>query len=42
MLWDNREGWTGVGGRREVQEEGSICIHIADSCCRMVEIRIML
>ena len=31
MLCDNLEGWDGVEGGREVQEEGDICIHMADS-----------
>ena len=25
-------GWDGEGHRREVQKEGDICIHRADSC----------
>ena len=33
MLYDNLEGWNGVGGGREVQEGGDICILMADSCC---------
>ena len=33
MLWDNLEGWDGVGGGREVQEGGSTCIFMADSRC---------
>ena len=28
----NLEGWDGVGGRKEVQEGGDICIPKADSC----------
>ena len=34
MLCDNLEAWDGVGGRREVQEGGDICINIpmADLC----------
>ena len=32
MLCDNVEGWDGVGGGREVQEGGDICIPMADSC----------
>ena len=28
MLCDNLEGWDGVGGGREVQEGGDICIVI--------------
>ena len=32
MLCDDLDGWDGeVGGGREVQEGGDICIHIADS-----------
>ena len=31
MLCDDLDGQDGVGGGREVQEEGDICIHIADS-----------
>ena len=30
MLCDSLEGWDGVRGRREVQERGDICIHMAD------------
>ena len=29
---DNLEGWDGVGGEREGQEGGDICIPVADSC----------
>ena len=32
MLWDNLEGVNGVGGGKEVQEGGDICIPMADSC----------
>ena len=32
MLCDNLERWDGVGGWKEVQEGGDICIHMADSC----------
>ena len=32
QLCVNLEGWDGVGDRREVQEGGSICIRMADSC----------
>ena len=35
VLCDNLEGWDGVGGGREVQEGGDICILKADSCCCM-------
>ena len=31
-LRDNLEGWDGVGGRREVQEGGDICVPMADPC----------
>ena len=31
MLADNLEGWGGVGGGKEVQEGGDICIAMADS-----------
>ena len=37
MLFDNLEGWNGIGGGREVQEGGYICILRADSCCCMAE-----
>ena len=32
MLCDNLKGWDGVGGGREVQKGGDICIPVADSC----------
>ena len=32
MLGDNLEGRGGVGGGKEVQEEGDLCIAMADSC----------
>ena len=32
LLCDNLEGWDGVGGGREVQEGGDICIPLADLC----------
>ena len=32
MLCDNLGGWDGVGGGREVQEEGDICIPVTNSC----------
>ena len=32
VLCDNLEGWHGMRGRREVQEEGGIYIPMADSC----------
>ena len=31
-LCDKQERWHGVGGGKEVQEEGDICIPMADSC----------
>ena len=31
-LCNNLEGWDEVGGRREVQEGGNICIPMTDSC----------
>ena len=30
--WDDPEGCDRVGGGREVQERGNICIPMADSC----------
>ena len=32
MALCNLKGWDAVGGRREVQEGGDICILMADSC----------
>ena len=32
MLCDNLEGWDVVGGGKEVQEGGDICIPVADLC----------
>ena len=32
MLYDNLEGWNGLGSGREVQEGGDIGIPMADSC----------
>ena len=32
MPCDNLEGWDGVGGEKEVQEGGDICIPMLDSC----------
>ena len=31
-LYNNLEEWDGEGGGRELQEEGDICIPMADSC----------
>ena len=32
VFCDNLEKWDAVGGRREVQEGGNMCILMADSC----------
>ena len=32
VLCDNLEGWDGVGGGREVQQGGDLCVPMADSC----------
>ena len=32
VLYDNLEGWDGVGDGREAQEGGDICIPVAGSC----------
>ena len=32
MLYDNLEGWYGVGGGKKVQEGGGICTPMADTC----------
>ena len=32
MLCDSLKGWDGVGGGKEVQEDGDMCILTADSC----------
>ena len=32
LLCDNLEGWAGVGGGREFQDGGDICIPMGDSC----------
>lgn len=37
MLYDNREGWDGVAGGKEVQEGGHICILRAGLHCCMAE-----
>ena len=36
-LCDNLEGWDGVGGGREAQEGGDVCIPMADSCWCVAE-----
>ena len=38
LLLGNLEGWDGVRGEREFQEEGDICKPMADSCWCMAEI----
>ena len=42
MLCDDLEGGDGVGGGREVQEGGDICILMSDSHCCMAETNITL
>ena len=42
LLCDNLEGWDVVGGGREVQERGDICIPVADSCWCMAETNTIL
>ena len=42
MLCDNLVGWDGVGGGREVQEGGDICISMTDSCCYLAETNTIL
>ena len=37
MLCDNLKGWGGVGGVRELQQGGDMCIPMADSCSCMAE-----
>ena len=32
VLCDDLEGWDGVGGGKEVQEGGHICISMVDAC----------
>ena len=32
MPGDNLEGWDEVGGGREAQDEGDMCIPMADAC----------
>ena len=46
MLCDDLEGWDGVGGGMEVQEEGDICIYLwlihvdacqkSTQCCKII------
>ena len=42
MLCDNTEGKDGVGGGREVQEGGDICIPMVDSCGCIAETNTLL
>ena len=42
MLCDNEDGWVGVGGGREGQEEEDICVLVADSHCCTAEISTIL
>ena len=32
MLCESLQEWDGVGGGRQIQEKGDICILMADSC----------
>ena len=41
-LSDNLEEWDGMGGDREGQEGGDICIPMANSCCYMAETNTVL
>ena len=42
VFCDNLEKWDAVGGRREVQEGGNMCIPMADSCCCIAETNTVL
>ena len=37
MLCDSLEGWDGVGGGREFQEGGDLCVPVAASCWCMAK-----
>ena len=37
MLCDSLEGQDGVGGGKEIQEGGGVCIPMADACVCMAE-----
>ena len=39
---DSLEGWDGIRGGKEIQEEGDICILMADACRYMAEISTIL
>ena len=41
-LCDNLEGWNGVGGGKEAQVGGDICIPVADSRSCMAETNTVL
>ena len=42
VLCDNPEGCDGLGGGREAEEGGDMCIPMADSCCCMAETNTVL
>ena len=42
MLFENLEGWFGVGGGREVQEGRDAHVSMVDSCWYMAGITTML
>ena len=42
VLCENLEVWDGVWGGKEVQEEGDLCIPVADSCWCMAETNTIL
>ena len=37
VLCDNLEGWVGLGGEKQVQEEGGIHLPMTDSCRYMAK-----
>ena len=41
-LCDNLDGWDGMGGARDVQEAGDMCIPMVDSCWCMAETHTIL
>ena len=42
MLCGDLEGWGGGGGGREAHEGGDLCMHVADSLCRIAETKTIL
>ena len=42
MALDSLEGWDGIRGGKETQEEGDICRLMADACRYMAEISTIL